>query len=420
MAQILLIHPSGPIAGIIKLTLSQKLQCEVIHKTSASLAVQHLELSDSVELIITSIKSYQEETAQDISSFIKTKGLSCSLLTLGEFNNKYISIKDPSDYEEVSKIASDLLGAPELENEEFLKVPADNLLSFNNVPVDLYIKVQENFIKRYHHDDNYSHKEIIKYIDNGLTFFWIKKENSEQLYNFFKDRLLKDNESEGPLKNEYFDLSKTLLINCGISHLPDETVSSIMNSLEGQVLKEDFVINLLEQKSSRFYKLTSLISLLSAAILEKLSFESSEEKYLLTFCAFFHDITLNEDAMFLIRDEKTLEKSKLVTYKKEVIEHAKNAANLVASIKNSPKDAVQLILRHHGKDNGIGFSSKLPNQATQCEIIFRICEEFSIEIIKAHESNSMIKKPDIIALLLMKYPDENAVKVTNLLKEIIQ
>ena len=116
----------------------------------------------------------------------------------------------------------------------------------------------------------------------------------------------------------------------------------------------------------------------------------------MTYLSLMCDVTLTKPEMLFIRDKKQLDESSLSTEDKQIVwSHARDAFDLMQNYKECPIETDLLVLEHHGNKNGIGFPDDLQPDLSKITQIFRICEDFTIEILKHKELKKNIKINDV-------------------------
>ena len=91
--------------------------------------------------------------------------------------------------------------------------------------------------------------------------------------------------------------------------------------------------------------------------------------------------TLNRQAAQIYENVK--KKTKLSDDKKQIVlTHAKKAYESLYQNKELDIEFLNLILHHHGKEDGIGFSDTISSDFPDLLMIYRVCEDFAIELIE--------------------------------------
>lgn len=301
-----------------------------------------------------------------------------------------------------------LNGAENKETEEYSDIPFHLLKNVNSPNCDIYIEITKNGtphrIKLFNKNESIDQLMVEKYIDKGLRY---SKVLSTDKFNFLgsisNQQYLQILDNDAPdIVGKALDTSLILLKEIGFNSTSTQLIEGVVESINSKLhttknneLNE--IKNLLNSKSSRYYKKAHLISLLGGKILEKQSWATHRHQDLLTFNAIMSDICLEKEEMLYITSTKTFKESTLTQEEKDrVWTHARDAFHMIQAYKDRFLESDLLILEHHGNKSGVGFSEGLNPQLSKITIIFRICEDFAVELLKLKDLNHEIKLLDIL------------------------
>ena len=117
MTQVILIENNKALNDLISINLTTYLGVDLIQRNNAQEALSLLAILPSIDLIITSLKTGEEETAKIISDYISNHRLESGLIVLGTketANNDFtLNIENTHDWEKVVHGAAKILGINE-------------------------------------------------------------------------------------------------------------------------------------------------------------------------------------------------------------------------------------------------------------------------------------------------------------------
>ncbi len=274
------------------------------------------------------------------------------------------------------------------EKELYYPIISDTLKKMESTPVDVFLRMRKDkyfhYIKFILAGSSIDEKSMEKL--NKVEKVFIKNEDKEL---FFKEmnslfvKLLGSNPQnyEVNVKEEIFNQ----LISVGLSENPtkvaEATINNVVDSLKGGALSE--IKKIMKSEASMNFRKSFMTSIISTSLAKELSWITHENKSSLVLSAFFNDRMLVRDSMQFILTEYGVEVSDYAPDEKKIIrEHAKLAADWVASQKNIPSEVERIIRQHHGSPSGVGFYEDLNAQITKLTMVFIVAEEFSLALIK--------------------------------------
>jgi hypothetical protein len=191
---------------------------------------------------------------------------------------------------------------------------------------------------------------------------------------------------------------------------------NIMNSIVNRIPKLKEILALTTKDVNVMFRHSLLISFVATHIIGKMDWGNQEQKVKITFVAFFHDISLNNDKHFLIHTNEELESLNLSKEEKLNIErHALSAAKMLTKYySNLPLGVETIIKQHHGARDGIGFN-QAPMSISPLALVFMVAEEWVKEILNAEQLNKSMSGQEILAKLKPKF---KAMAFQNIIKAL--
>lgn len=150
------------------------------------------------------------------------------------------------------------------------------------------------------------------------------------------------------------------------------------------------LLNILtSNKSGHLYTHTILATYVSSHILKNVSWGGQSQIEKVNFVLFFHDIVLAPIYQKYpdLKFEEDLVFSELLneSEKETVLNHARLAAELMISYKNTPIGVDLLIKQHHGMTNGVGFAVEFKDDISPLSKVVLIAESFVSEFLHSKE-----------------------------------
>ncbi|EQC45696.1 hypothetical protein [Bacteriovorax sp. Seq25_V] len=302
-----------------------------------------------------------------------------------------------------------------LEAEEFSDVPFHILKKVITPVCDIYIQISKNGlphrIKLFHATEAVDQMTVEKYLDKGVRNASVKSSDKLQFLNSISNQIYTEM-LMSPTDNivgKALDTALILLKDIGFNSTSTQLIEGVVDAIneklshtkDGDLLA---IKDLLNSKTSRYFKKAHLVSMLCGKIIELSSWGTHKHQNLMTFVALMADMTLDKEEMLFLTDKKSLEESSLdETDKSNVWTHSRDAFHMIQAYRDRPLETDLLILEHHGNKNGVGFSEQISTNLNKLTIIYRICEDFTIELLKLNEMNLDIKIMDIFQHLYIKH-----------------
>lgn len=310
---------------------------------------------------------------------------------------------------------------------EYAEIPFFLLKNVTTTNCDIFIEILKNNsphqIKLFNKNDPIDQTTVERYLDKGLRVSKILASEKQQFLNSISNQhyLNIQGTSNPNIVGKALDTSLLLLKEVGFNSTSTQLIEGVVESINSQLntsnKKINEIKNLLDSKSSRYYKKAHLISLLGSKILASLDWATHRHQDLLTFNSLMCDICLEKEEMLYIVSNKDFKDSRLSEEDKEKIwTHARDAFHLLQSYKDRPLESDLMILEHHGNKNGVGFSEEISPQLNKVSIIFRICEDFAVELLKLKDLNQEVKLLDILQHLYLKHDKKSLHLYINELK----
>jgi hypothetical protein len=426
MAQVVLIINNKNQRDLYSVNLKTHLPVDVIQRSSSNETIELLQVLPEVNLVICQNKIGNDNTALKIYEFLKANLLKIPMIVLGEnsaLKSKVVELDKEIEWKYLVENAAGALGINSFEVDnrprpDFMPMPISYFYELELAPCDIYLRISKGlnkfqYIKRIRRDDPISRGEIENYDSKGLASLHVSSADqltfSENMSNNLLSRLreegLSPEERIATTSNAY-EFVKREISTIGLSPasiaLADESIKGMQEYIEGNVVLDDFLKTLMKSKATFSYKHIQLIAFVAHAIINLREWGTKEQRNRVCFVAYFHDICLLDDRLIEIHNIDELDQSELTSKEKQqVLNHAYNGSKLVKDMQRIPIGADTIILEHHGKLDGFGFTEEYSNNLSTMSIVFIIAEEFVKQVLKNH---GKYNKQKILTNMYKKFP----------------
>ena len=381
---------------------------------------------DGLKLVIVPIKLKEKSIAVEIYKFMQLHGIEVPIITLGEsevLKDHVIPVNEKVDIEELMRVISQKLNLTSTvlmgdDQSNFFPIPIKYFFFITETLVDTFVRIKRDegdfhYILRYKSGQSYEKREIKKFLEKGVAFFYIRKKEIDKFLNEITKKILvriKDDQMGLLEKHETLEYSQDIVADLlqtkGMSY---ETISIARESLKNvaKIVKKNSVLgvllkDLLKSKTSYRYRMTQLSTFISFHIIDNLEWGSEEQQDKLAFVSFFHDIALRDDRLAKISSAKELENMYLSDEEStKAQQHARIASELVRNYPRSPLGAENIILQHHGMTNGMGYAKVFSNNLSPLSIVFIIAQAYAHEVLRSGGNKS---NKEIIDELSNRFP----------------
>lgn len=408
MSQTLLIEGNEQRGSMLSLNLQVYTGTNVIWKQSIAEAVEVLNVLPQINLILAlddklgpvdSLLTCMEE--KDLSiPFISSVG---ELLkgAVGE----HIIQQDDFDINKIIQLAGARLGVAQIDIvkkilPDYFPIAIDSFKYINEIVCDVYIKLKRpdgsaRYVKRMSQGDLIDEDTISRYIIKQVDKLYVLKEDrfvftdafSSSIVSKLKEGKLAVSEKV-QLVNSASEVIRLIFQNEEINESDVELIENSIATLEqichASPKLSDLIKGLLEEKNSFRYQLMTVTAYLGVKAIKRkgvanVSVLSSQVEKFVQAC-FLHDILLVNDDQVRVRSEEDIERYHIVE-KELVLTHALKTSELVKALPNISDDVVRIILEHHGKPTGSGFSFEFLSRLHPLSLVLIACENYAHEIL---------------------------------------
>lgn len=439
MSQTILIEANEDLSKIYSLNLQTFVGTDIILRKNAEEALALLHILPEVALIITQLKINQEDTALDIYRFIKSEGLNTKLIVLGtapELAEEVVCIQDPVSWETLVKEAAHQLGvtlkdATAKIQPDYLPVASYFFYEIQKVPCDIFIRIKKSnheymFVKRLHSKDVFDKSLIKKYEGQGLKEFYVQKDYIQFFTTFVTNNIVqKLEQTDLTLEDRILttasghaivrDMVATLGLETSAVELSDASINSMTKSVKDSPKAGPLIKFLFSNKVSFAYQHCHILALMSHYVLSKQSWYKEEHLYIMSFAAFFADVTLHSSVQMQIATMSDLFEANLTDEEKnQVTHHAKDAVDLLKDHPKADNYVKTVILQSHGTLTGIGFEDNPGEDLHPLSKVFVVADSF-VKILLNPSLPST--KKEILPLLYGRFKNPSYQKIIKALEQ---
>ncbi len=279
----------------------------------------------------------------------------------------------------------------------FHSIPIDLLKDITNAPSTLFIKIRKSghdqYVKRFNRDEPLDKHSLESYISKGESKLYYKNIESDLIEEFFKTLYVDTvfNEISSRNLNKNTQAVKYMFQEFGISNDSCEFVNTLSSSIVQSIHQDEsssIIKSALIEKGDLYYKKSLITTTIAASIMKSLSWGNQDHIEKIAKLTLLADVFLDEKLCLINTQEKLL-KSNFSKEKKDlVLGHALHAFENFSKAGYLDEELLSLIKIHHGKEDGIGFTDKLPQNTSPLLMVYRVSEDFAIELIEEAKNNN--------------------------------
>lgn len=444
MAQVILIESNKTMNDLLSVNLTTYLGVDLIQRKSAQEALSLLAILPSIDLIITNTKVEGEDTANLINDYLVENNLDISLMVLGgnvkKTTDHTITVANDKDWEKVVSLSAKVLGINEdvLAKKiipDYVAIPVRYLLNLDTVNCDVFIRIKKSptefqYVKRIHNGDTFSKESIVRYMEQGLEFFYVPKDHHKNFAIFLSNRLVDKIESPQlnetqkiQIMGESYEIATKEIMHLGFNsetiQLTDTIIDNMVKNFEKSPEMSGLLHKVINSKTGLIYQRSHMTSVVACEVIRNLKLNDNAANEKIAFAAFFHDIMLTDrDELTKINSFEELEKAQLSETDWDLVfNHAHEASLLIKNHPEAPIGADEIIRHHHGAFNGKGFSNSI-DRLPDLSKIFIVAHNFVMELVKFKE-NGGEPKP-ITEELFKRYPSADIAIIIKALEKTLK
>lgn len=441
MSQTIIIEPDQDLKNVYKLNLATYTGTDVVDRSDSKDAIELLRILPTISLIITKAKVGDDETAILIRNFLKENNMDIPMIVLGEcrqISSEVLTLKDPVSWDLLVKHAGTLLGVTEEKikkqvKPDYTSISVHYFYEIDHTPCDVYIRIKKSpsefqYVKRLREQDSFTSDDIQKYVKQGLVNFYIPRDYQQYFVTFVTNSIINRLESDLPLVNRLntnssaYEIVRDRIQNIGFTPEVTELAESNINSMISAVKEAPQLASLLKflltSKMSYAYQKAHLNCVIGNFILAKQSWYEDKHLKLFTYLSFFCDITLKSNLQMRINSQDELQTSELDDKERtEVINHAKNAAEILKTFEHSTEYLELVIMQHHGVDSGIGFPTQQNEEIHPIAKVFIISDAFVKLMLNPDTAKN---KKEILTILYAQFTENDYQKIIKVLEQKIE
>ena len=441
MSQTILVHSDDDIRKIFSLNLTTYTGTDVVDRFSANEVIELLKILPSISLIVCLDKVNEEKTAYQIHHFLKERKLDIPMIVLGEDDSligEVLQLQNPISWELLVKHAGELLGVKEEVTQtkvapKYIPISLTYFFDIDHTPCEVYIRIKKNvseyqFVKRLNAQDSFTYEDIEKYMKQGLKDLWIPKDYQQYFVTFVTNSIIARLEDELDLPSRLqtnanaYEIVREHIQKIGlspeISELAENNIQSMIASLKSAPKIASLLKFLFSSKISYAYQKAHIVCVIGNFIMSKQSWYKARHLETFTYLSFFADITLKTAKQMKINSLEELEGAGLTPEEKEaVLNHAKDAVELIKAFNNTNEYLELVITQHQGSETGVGFPEEPNENIHPIAKVFVISDAF-VKIML--DVNTPKSKKEIITILYHQFPQENYQKIIKVLEQKIE
>ncbi len=439
MSQTILIEPNEDLKKLYSINLHTFVGTDIIQRQNAEDTIELLKILPQVSLIITPARMNGIEVALKIHHFIKEENLETSMIVLGDCKplvNEVTCLKEPVNWESLIRQAAQILGVSLKDSAnkvrpDFIPVPVYYFYEIKKTPCDVFIRIKKGpydyqFVKRIHSKDEFESADIKRYEDQGLKEFYVAKDYIQYFTTFVTNAIVQKLEREDLTLEDRIlttanaheivrDSIQVIGVDAASVELSHASINSMVKSVKNSPQVAQLLKFLFSNKISLAYQHCHMLALMCHYVLSKQSWYRQEHLETLSFVSFFSDITLKSNTQMQISTMRELAESNLTDEERQqVINHAKDAVELISSHPDANDYVKTVLIQSHGKLNGIGFEENPGEELHPLSKVFLVADAFVKILLNPAMPSS---KKDILELLNLRFINPSYQKIIRALEQ---
>lgn len=416
MGQIIIVEDNQGLLSVLSNGLKKYANIEPFPREDAQDAIDLLKIIPGIELIITKNKIGTEETAKILSAYISQAGLHTRLIVNGKMEKDlpppHFIVANEGDFEQILYDSFKVLNIP-LEEvrkkivREYIPIKTKLFSHLDFIPCDTFLKLRkpggkDYYLRCFHQGDTDKASPVESYISQNVGNLFILKDDEVPFHNVLADRITQILEvPKIPLKrrldtmSDAFEVFSGLAVKWGLISCVSQNYDDLISSARTVFEMHHFVPLVYEQikKENYSYNFKNFMNLSGAFfLLGKHNFmELAKDVEKLMGVALFHDVRLKEDqgSIFSLAE---LKQKKLSGLEEEIVlDHARDAAEILQGEKDYPMDMGKIIREHHGDISGLGFPWPPKESIGHLSKVFVATERFFKELYETKDAPDLTK-----------------------------
>jgi hypothetical protein len=296
---------------------------------------------------------------------------------------------------------------------EYTPISINSFQFLKELEHNVYIRLQSGrFLHLFREEDSVNESDILKYQSKGVhqlylkkdAYTWILKQIQKEYPKIlnnpdYKIDLVNPESIEKEFEETIQKINKKIEIE-GLSiefdpeimkELP-EKILAMKNKLKKNIYFKDLVTNVIANKKLENFieNRRDLLIYFSCAIAKSLDWDSNQITDKLIYCAMTHDIILHNYPKIVIYDAvgKLQQNIKVLNSFEErlYLKHPEIMSKIVEKDSNAPKDAINIVLQHHEKANGVGFPLKFDHRKINAlSVVFNVSLDVANELMNGNK-----------------------------------
>ncbi len=403
MSNSIIIHESEELINLYGLNLNIFLGLDVISKPNAAEAIELLNLIQFSDVILLQAEVGNEKTYTQIKNWIAENDKEIPVVIIDVDNKGFdcdLFIQSDTDIKKAIISIAKLMGikASNLNKNvasEFYPVPISYFPLMEKAFCDIYYRSAKTdpgsdsvYMKLYSANKAIDQVEVEKLHNQGSKNLYIPSSLRVKFAHFYTQMIVEEINADKSREKKYKALEgarkvvaqeiKKYGVNEKVIKITNAAIENIFQDLSREKSLKKYLDFLKNNTESSLFQLSQMTNYLGFKIIENIDWGTQEQKRKITFAAFFHDITLDNDHLGLIHNQYALADSGLSDEEiQSVNNHALEASKLLRKYPEIPHGVDLIIKQHHGSHNGVGFQDPPAHDISPLAAVFMVAESFS-------------------------------------------
>ncbi len=399
--KVLIIDDEVAIQQIISFMLESQFQASSVIVSSGNQAVQILERERNFDCILCDF-NMSDGSGSEVHRYLVANKLRIPFILCSTYlpdSLTYFKTNPPDGYVQKPDLFPALydllvkmkIAQPMAPSDEYCRIRTELILKLGLLNFDLFVQVNPNkYIHAFRKDDLFEIGDFERFQEKKIGYFHIKSSEATRVLDMMMKNMSRLVDAGNLTRDQALDLSTSSLefisgfnkafgLSKEVQELTHATVRMVVKTIQTDERLAKLYSHLFVDQDNYLVSHSIVLSYFCCGLASLMGWTSEITFYILTLASFFHDISLETDALSRIQTLEELQGAN-PPFSMEEMHRFKNHpelnAKLIDELADAPAYVSTIILQHHELPTGKGFPAGLDGSKIHpLAAIFIIAEE---------------------------------------------
>ena len=283
------------------------------------------------------------------------------------------------------------LAKPSKATSEYCRIRTDLILKLGLLNFDLYVQINPNkYVHAFRKDDVFEMSDFERFEEKKVNYFHLKSEDATRVLEIMMKNMSRLTDSGSLTRDQAVELSSSSLefissfnrafgLNKEVQELTHATVKMVVKTIHTDERIGKMYSHLFVDQDNYLVSHSIVLAYFCCGLASIMGWTSEITFYILTLSSFFHDISLETDALSRIQTLEQLKAANPPFTDEEIYRfkvHPEQNAKLIDELADAPAYVSTIIHQHHELPGGKGFPAGLESHKIHpLAAIFIIAED---------------------------------------------